>query len=1364
MADRSLTLGTLFTANATQFISTVDMMKKKVGQLNATFASVGKKGAKGIDKASSSVTRLGKSMDKASGQADRHKKSLRGVAGALDRIKAAAKITAAFAAAAAAITAVTTALRVGLKEIVDYDQGLKNLQAITNSTDQEVAAMGETIKDVARTTKFSTAEVAEGMTLLGQAGFSATESIQAMQSVADLATGTLSNMQFTTDLMTTTIRAFGMSTVESTKAADIMANAINRSKLTIDKLRIAFNFVGAAAHQAGLTLEETAATMMVLANQGLRASTIGTGLRQVLSRLLAPTGKLREEFEANNIELAKVNPSIVGFRQALENLLPVIYDQADGTVDMAKAYQLFGLRGAQAAAVLASSIASGNYDKMLDLTYETGTAARMAAKQIEGLGLKLKNMADRARLIAVALGEAGLIGALGALLDMLKLLFTGIESFINTTFGNLLVSWIGWTVVIMSSIKAIDLLARSVLWLGKSIGTLITKIWAVITAQTSLNIALKTGTKAAITFGTSMSIALWPLTLIVAAIAAVVAAIGLWVTAGQRRIKALEKSQSLTTTHLATLKLYAGVLDDLAEKQGKGADITKEHGRAINRMTSDAKKLKLQLDLTGDSLDEHRQSVEEAFARETEIAVARQIELIKEYKEAVEDATFWNGVWNLGIAALTQIWTDFVAILKQTWDLFPSKADWAWLGDIIDEYTGLGWAFTSIWGKIEAQWDKAAASYKGLIDQYAESSDTILNKQEEVNQAFVRLAKIFSESKEFKGRPLGDVIDAVNEIAKSLGEELNTATIDQINEALGGVTLKLKEEQSKWKDSIDQLPVYFQEMYKDMDGLRKANFAKAMKAMQAELAGFEKMADQMNLSDEERAEARAAIRAKHLVKFESDQKKEAKVTEESVNDQLRALDILAEGTEEMYHRRTTSLINHYLKQADLAGDDKEKLLELEKEFNENIKKEQAKLNKELLSNDKQRHALTLQLQKQTVEEIKKLHKEIMEDLKEQLASQYDAIKSERDAFLNDLQDLDKSYEDTIRGIRQKTMTNEQKWNDDRTHAHDLMNKARREGDVELFKEAMSLAASLAREVKDVNGNTVKTIQSTVGEAERLVNQIHTQHRNLIQKEVKDRERQMRSLTEAIAEVDRTIVQFGKTIDAINMKEMVIKADKTIAALERVYNINNKFKKEWDDLEDKTIVLTIQYKYVGKKGGSGGAESSGEGGGETSGEGDTGGGDGGGNGGGNGGDEGRVGGYVQRKLGGAVEAMMAIGGKLRGYGGGDKVKALLEPGEFVVRKEAVKKYGGHVFEGLNNMTTPSVAGSLGKRLGGMITSGFQRFQQGGGVPSHAALQANQQTFNIILRPKYLTGDRQAMRSMAKDVTKAVEEQSRRWGKK
>lgn len=44
----------------------------------------------------------------------------------------------------------------------------------------------------------------------------------------------------------------------------------------------------------------------------------------------------------------------------------------------------------------------------------------------------------------------------------------------------------------------------------------------------------------------------------------------------------------------------------------------------------------------------------------------------------------------------------------------------------------------------------------------------------------------------------------------------------------------------------------------------------------------------------------------------------------------------------------------------------------------------------------------------------------------------------------------------------------------------------------------------------------------------------------------------------------------------------------------------------------------------------------------------------------------------------------LSGKLSGWGGGDRIRALLEAGEFIIRKEAVSKYGAGLFHALNNM--------------------------------------------------------------------------------
>ena len=61
--------------------------------------------------------------------------------------------------------------------------------------------------------------------------------------------------------------------------------------------------------------------------------------------------------------------------------------------------------------------------------------------------------------------------------------------------------------------------------------------------------------------------------------------------------------------------------------------------------------------------------------------------------------------------------------------------------------------------------------------------------------------------------------------------------------------------------------------------------------------------------------------------------------------------------------------------------------------------------------------------------------------------------------------------------------------------------------------------------------------------------------------------------------------------------------------------------------------------------------------------------------------------------GAAMRQLASGGKLPGYGGGDRVSALLEAGEFVMRKEAVRKFGAGFFESLNSLKLPDLSALL-----------------------------------------------------------------------
>lgn len=83
--------------------------------------------------------------------------------------------------------------------------------------------------------------------------------------------------------------------------------------------------------------------------------------------------------------------------------------------------------------------------------------------------------------------------------------------------------------------------------------------------------------------------------------------------------------------------------------------------------------------------------------------------------------------------------------------------------------------------------------------------------------------------------------------------------------------------------------------------------------------------------------------------------------------------------------------------------------------------------------------------------------------------------------------------------------------------------------------------------------------------------------------------------------------------------------------------------------------------------------------------------------------------VQQKAAGGMVHKLAAGGRLPGYGGGDRIPALLEAGEYIIRKEAVNRFGAGIFHALNNLRLPEIprfatGGPVGAGAGGADGTG------------------------------------------------------------
>lgn len=379
------------------------------------------------------------------------------------------------------VNSLREALMTVVPSIMTFNQSLKDLQAISNATDNDVAKMSGTIKDLATSGKFSLKDLSDGMTIIAQAGYSARDSIKMIGDVSNLSTGTLSAMATTVDLVTSVMSVFDIQAKDTAHITDVLANSINLSKLDVDKLRTAFNYIGPVAAEANVSFEEVSASMMVLANSGQKASTIGTGLRNVFSLLLSPSDALKEAADGVGIALEQLDPRVTPFSKVLQNLKPIVQDSQH-------ALEIFGKRGASAVLSLANT--SDSFDNMLSLTGKTGTAAAMAAIQMEGLGASYQNLKNKMELLAVTAGDGGLSAGLGLLINLGRTLADALLYLANNPVGKLILGFTSLTAglgLLGVAIGALKLAAttRGFIFMAQGVQAVFTAVTSAFTATTA---------------------------------------------------------------------------------------------------------------------------------------------------------------------------------------------------------------------------------------------------------------------------------------------------------------------------------------------------------------------------------------------------------------------------------------------------------------------------------------------------------------------------------------------------------------------------------------------------------------------------------------------------------------------------------------------------------------------------------------------------------------------------------------------------------------------------------------------------------------------------------------------------------------
>lgn len=278
----------------------------------------------------------------------------------------------------------------------DFELALKQTQAISQATNTQVEQLRDNILSVAENSRFTAIEITEAATALAQAGFSMSEIETTLESVTLLATATGSTLKETVDIATASLGAFQLSASNMPSIVNQITQAMNLSKLDIQKFQLAVQYAGNAASDAGLNFEELLASVSTVANAGVRSgSTLGTGFRQLLSDLISPSAKFEKILTRLGLTTADVDVRTNGLVGTLKQLKDAGFTTAD-------AYESFEVRSVAFYTALANNL--DTYDDLL-ANLDSNTAAMDANEvQMNSLGAQTDRMFNQFKAVAEVVG------------------------------------------------------------------------------------------------------------------------------------------------------------------------------------------------------------------------------------------------------------------------------------------------------------------------------------------------------------------------------------------------------------------------------------------------------------------------------------------------------------------------------------------------------------------------------------------------------------------------------------------------------------------------------------------------------------------------------------------------------------------------------------------------------------------------------------------------------------------------------------------------------------------------------------------------------------------------------------------------
>lgn len=227
-----------------------------------------------------------------------------------------------------------------IKVAGDFDTAFRQISTLFEANDEDLARFRTNIQEYASGSSKSIEDI---MNALGAAlgiGVDYKESLDLIAISEKLAVATKADLKSTTEVLLSTIKAYGLETSDAGRVSDLLFQIIKDGKIEMNDLSRSLAQITPIAAATGISIEEVGAAIAVLTGTGMQPSSAIDALKSAISNIVKPSEQARDlakelgiEFDVNALKskgLAGVLADVALKTQGSADKMAILFGDVTG--------------------------------------------------------------------------------------------------------------------------------------------------------------------------------------------------------------------------------------------------------------------------------------------------------------------------------------------------------------------------------------------------------------------------------------------------------------------------------------------------------------------------------------------------------------------------------------------------------------------------------------------------------------------------------------------------------------------------------------------------------------------------------------------------------------------------------------------------------------------------------------------------------------------------------------------------------------------------------------------------------------------------------------------------------------------------